>query len=106
MSDCLSIADLKRLYLATYGARSQWRNILLFLDIPSDTIESIGTTWHDDPTNCYRDGLKEWLKGGERSWEDVVKALSSPIVGHAHIAKTIERDVKLEGKYIYLQWHA
>ncbi len=34
----------------------------------------------------------EWLKCGERSWEDVVKALSSPIVGFSDIARTIEKD--------------
>ena len=86
MSDYLTIADLKRLYLVTFDARIKWRNILLILDIPSDTIDSIGR-------DC---------------WEDVVKALSSPIVGEVHIAKTIEKDhpsasnPKLQGKY---QWH-
>ena len=109
MSDTyLTIADLGKLYIATFDARVKWRNFLLVLEISSDTIDSIGTKWRDDPDDCYREGLKEWLKGGERSWEDVVKALSSPIVGHVHIARTIERDhlqssnptdVKSEGKY-------
>ncbi len=111
MSDYLTIADLKKLYLVTFDARIKWRNILLILDVPSDTIDSIGTKWRDDPDECYREGLKEWLKGEERSWEDVVKALSSPIVGHVHIANTIEKDhlqstdasnptdVKSEGKH-------
>ncbi|XP_064389668.1 kelch-like protein 17 [Halichondria panicea] len=93
MSDTyLTIADLGKLYIATFDARVKWRNFLLVLEISSDTIDSIGTKWRDDPDDCYREGLKEWLKGGERSWEDVVKALSSPIVGHVHIARTIERD--------------
>ena len=111
MSDYLTIADLKKLYLVTFNARIKWRNILLILDVPSDTIDSIGTKWRDNPDDCYREGLKEWLKGGERSWEDIVKALSSPIVGEVHIARTIEKDhpsasnpkrIKLQGKY---QWH-
>ncbi len=92
MSDCLTIADLGDLYIATFDARIKWRNFLLVLKISSDTIDSIGTKWRDNPDDCYREGLKEWLKGGERSWEDVVKALSSPIVAHHHIARTIETD--------------
>ncbi|XP_064407255.1 uncharacterized protein LOC135352068 isoform X5 [Halichondria panicea] len=92
MSDYLTIADLKKLYLITFDARIKWRNILLILDVPSDTIDSIGTKWRDNPDECYREGLKEWLKDEERRWEDVVKALSSPIVGHVHIANTIEKD--------------
>ncbi len=117
MSDYLTIADLKKLYLITFDARIKWRNILLILDVPSDTIDSIGTKWRDDPDECYREGLKEWLKGGEKSWEDVVKALSSPIVGHSDIAKTIciekdhlqstdasnPTDVKSEGKHYIVQ---
>ena len=111
MSDYLTIADLKKLYLVTFDARIKWRNILLILDVPSDTIDSIGTKWRDNPEECYREGLKEWLKGEERRWEDVVQALSSPIVGHVHIARTIEKDhlqstdasnptdVKSEGKH-------
>ncbi len=82
---------------------------MLVLEIPSYTIDSIGTKWRDDPDDCYREGLKEWLSNGERRWEDVVKALSSPIVDHSALARTIERDhlqsttrdVKSEGKIKY-----
>ena len=111
MSDYLTIADLGDLYIATFDARIKWRNFLLVLKIPSDIIDRIGKDWSNNPDDCYREGLKEWLKGGERSWEDVVKALSSPIVGHSDIARTIEKDhlqstdasnptdVKTEGKH-------
>ena len=109
MSDYLTIADLGDLYIATFDARIKWRNFLLVLKISSDTIDSIGKEWGNNPDDCYREGLKEWLKGGERSWENIVKALSSPIVGHIHIARTIERDhlqssnptdVNSEGEYL------
>ena len=93
MSDYLTIADLKRLYLVTFDARIKWRNILLILDVPSATIDSIGKEWSNNPNDCYREGLKEWLNAeGEKSWKDMVEALSSPIVGEFHIAKTIEKD--------------
>ena len=108
MSDYLTIADLKKLYLVTFDARIKWRNILLILDVPSATIDSIGKEWSNNPDDCYREGLKEWINEGEKSWTDMVEALSSPIVGDVHIARTIEKDhlqstsgtdVKSEGKY-------
>ncbi len=108
MSDYLTIADLKKLYLVTFDARIKWRNILLILDVPQATVDSIGKDWSNNPDDCYREGLKEWLKGGERSWEDVIVALSSPTVSHVPIARTIYRDhlqssnptdVKSDGKF-------
>ncbi len=91
MSDYLTIADLGDLYIATCDARIKWRSILLALEISSDTIDSIGMKWSNDPDDCYREGLVKWLNEGERSWEDVVEALSNPIVGHSDIARIIER---------------
>ncbi len=102
MSDYLTIADLNKVYLATFDARIKWQNILLVLDVSLGTIDSIGTKWQNHPDDCYRDGLKEWLKNGEKTWQDVVEALSSPIVGHSDIARTIERDhVQSTGKITY-----
>ena len=107
MSDYLTIADLNKVYLATFEARIKWRNILLMLEVSAATIRSISREWNNDPDDCYREGLLEWLNEGERSWQSMVKALSSPTVGHVHIARTIERDhlqssnptdVKSEGK--------
>ncbi|XP_064389606.1 uncharacterized protein LOC135337594 isoform X3 [Halichondria panicea] len=88
MSDYLTIADLNKVYLATFEAR----NILLMLEVSAATIRSISKEWNNDPDDCYREGLLEWLNEGERSWQSMVKALSSPTVGHIHIARTIERD--------------
>ncbi len=111
MSDYLTIADLKRLYLVTFDARIKWRNILLILDVPSDTIHSIGKEWSNNPDDCYREGLIKWLNEGGKSWKEMVEALSSPIVSEVHIAQTIEKDhlqstdasnptdVKSEGKH-------
>ncbi len=92
MSNYLTDADLAKLYRATFDGRSKWRYILLALDISSATIDRISVQWSNNPDDCYREGLSEWLKGGDRSWEYVVKALSSPTVGHSDIARTIERD--------------
>ena len=88
----VSISDLREVYKVTYNARNKWRNILLELGVSNATIESIGTKWHDNSEDCYRDGLSQWLIGGERTWGDLVEALSSPTVGHRDIAMVIERD--------------
>ncbi len=114
MSDYLTDADLAKVYRVTFDARTKWRNILLALNISAATIDSIGTKWQDNPDDCYREGLLEWLKGWERSWESMVEALCNPTVGHVRIAKTIERDhvqsctgednptdVKPDGKLIF-----
>ena len=92
MSDYLTIADLKRLYLVTFDARIKWRNILLILDIPQATIHSIGKEWSNNPDDCYREGLIRWLNEGGKSWKEMVEALSSPIVSEVHIARAIEKD--------------
>ena len=88
----LTIADLKKVYKAIFEARNEWKNILLELEVSSATIDSIGVKCRDNPKECYREGLKEWLEGGQRSWGDLVEALSSPTVGHCDIAMVIERN--------------
>lgn len=101
-----SAISLKEVYTKTYEARDKWRNILLALDVPLDTIHSIGTTWNNKADDCYREGLSEWLKGGVRTWRDMAKALSSPIVGYSDLASAIDHEsVKVgstepEGKYV------
>ena len=74
----------------TYGARNEWKSILLSMKVDSAIIDSIGVKYRDDPDNCYREGLNVWLKHGKRSWGDVVEALRSPSVNHTTIAQDIE----------------
>ena len=88
----LTIAYLKQVYKATFEARNEWKNILLELEVSSATIRNIGMRCGDNPKDCYREGLSEWLQGVERTWGDLVEALSSPTVGHDDIAMAIERD--------------
>ena len=88
----LGIADLKKVYKTTFEARNKWKNILLELEVSSDTTDSIGEKYRDSPEDCYREGLKEWLKNGERNWRDLVEAFSSPTVGHGDLASVIEKE--------------
>ena len=90
--EVITVADLKKVYKTTFEARYKWKNIFLELDLSSDTIESIGVSCHNNPVDCYREGLMRWLKSGERSWRDLAEALSSPTVDHQDIALVIERE--------------
>ena len=88
----LTIEDHNKVYTATFEARNKWKNILLGLGISYTDIDDIGVKCHNNPDDCYREGLALWLNGGERSWGDLVNALSSPTVGHKDIAGQIERN--------------
>ncbi len=98
ISMSITIADLKKVYTATFAARHKWRNILLDLAMDIATIDSISAKCRDNPDDCYREGLSEWLRGEERSWSNVVEALSSPIVGYNDIAMMIDREYNVDGE--------
>ena len=88
----ITIADLKKVYKTTFEARNEWKNILLELEVSSAIIRSIGESCHDNPKDCYREGLSKWLESGERSWGELVESLSSPTVGHYDIAMVLRRN--------------
>ena len=87
----ITIADLKVVYRATFEACKHWQNMLLELEVSSDFIYNTYLKYYNTAI-YYHEGLRQWLEGGERSWGDLVEALSSPIVGRSDIAKDIERD--------------
>ena len=88
----ITTADLKVVYRASFKAHEHWQTILLELEVSSDVIENTHHKYRYNSVICYHEGLRQWLKGGERSWGDLVEALSSPTVGRSDIAKEIERD--------------
>ena len=88
----ITIADLKVVYRTSFKAHKQWLNILLELEVSSDVIEKTRHKYCYNSVSCYHEGLRQWLEGGERSWGDLVEALSSSTVGRSDIAKEIERD--------------
>ncbi len=87
----ISSNDLREVYEATYEAREKWANVLLALDVTNPTIESIRSKFHGNPDDCYRQGLSQWLQEGDKSWNDVARAMSSPTVGHKDIAGAISK---------------
>ncbi len=87
----MSSKDLKAAYIATFEAREKWANLLLALDMPNATIEAIRAKFQGNPDDCLRQGLSQWLQEEERSWNDLAEAMSSPIVGHKEIGRSISR---------------
>ena len=71
---------------------------MLELGFTADEIDGIRKTFQNDPDDCYREGLSEWLKGGERSLKDLMEALSSPTVGHSDIAESLAAPAAPSGK--------
>ena len=88
----ITIADFEVVHRATFEACEHWQNMLLELEVSSDVTEDTHFQYPHNTASCYREGLRKWLKGGERKWGDLVEALSSPTVGRSDIAKEIERD--------------
>ena len=91
LQNLITLNDLSGVYEATFQARAKWKQMLLALQVNNTTIETINIRSHEDPDNCYLEGLSEWLKGGERNWTDVFEALSRSSVGHNDLAKVVER---------------
>ena len=91
----ITLQDLSSVYRVTSEARNKWKNILLALDVSETTVSSINKRFQGNPKDCYCEGLSEWLKGGKRSFQDLISALSSPTVGHNDIAEEIMKDYVL-----------
>ena len=57
------------------------------------TLDCIATTQRDNPDNCLREMLAEWLRGaGEppRTWASIVAALRTPTVDMGALADGVE----------------
>lgn len=54
-------------------------------------LDYIKTEFQNQPGDCFRETLKEWLKSGEGRMERLVGALSSPTVKHGKLSRDIEK---------------
>ncbi len=69
---------------------SEWENIGLELRLSPGTLDAIKGPYkgHKD---CMRDMLKEWLNtSADPSWQSIIQALRSPIVGKEPLANHLE----------------
>ena len=92
--DRLSVSDLADVQRKLYAVNTRWYNVGLELGLKVPTLDSIDTKHRGDPSLCFRETLKEWLKGIDPSptWEAMVKALKSPTVGDHQLAEQIQAE--------------
>ncbi len=85
-SDCLNQSDLKQVYNAVYDARAKWRKIGLQLKLTHGDLEAINSQYQN-PGDQLEQVLAQWLKGGEATWRQLMKALCTVPVGETALAK-------------------
>ena len=86
----LSIDDLGTILLAVFKAHTKSYKIGLILQVPVHELESIAVQFAD-PGDKLLETLKVWLKTATKpTWQAIVDALRSPIVGEASLATDIQ----------------
>ena len=91
MESRLSIDDLADVFEATHPVRTRSFEIGLMLGVPMDTLDSISAQFHSSSSGTLRETLIAWLKTAKKpTWQAIVGALSSPVVGESRLANAIE----------------
>ena len=94
LSDVLSINHLDQVRQAIWEGRIEWRNLGLELKLSPDTLKAISKRYPQSVDDCFVEMLSEWLKSGCRpTWEDMISALRSPIVGLQALAIKLEKEI-------------
>ena len=78
-----------------YVVKTKWYNLGLELGQRVSTLDSIDTKYSGDPSQCFRQVLKEWLKGVNPppTWQAMVNALKSPTVVQYQVAEQIQTEL-------------
>ena len=118
LSDRLSVDDLAAVQRKIFAVRTEWYNLGLELGQRPSTLDSIAVQYSSDPSQCFRQVLKVWLKGVDPrpTWQAMVNALKSPTVARPQVAEQIQTELspqtpsamaqphpKLLGLYDYFQ---
>ena len=97
LSDWLSVEDLAAVQRKLYTVHTEWYNLGLELGQRVSTLDSIDAKCNGDPSRCFRQVLKEWLKGVNpppiATWQAMVKALKSPTVAQYQVAEQIQSEL-------------
>ena len=81
--------DFGTVYQEVWEVRSKWRYLGLALGIKPTTLDAIETD-HRSCEKCLYNALLTWLKASsQRSWEDLLEALSVKTVGCQELAKQL-----------------
>ena len=86
----LTMNDLHLIQEAVFDARAVSYNIGLALEVHVPTLDAIDSQFVQ-PKDRLRETLKAWLsKNTEHTWQAIVNALKSHVVGYPKLAKDIE----------------
>ena len=89
----MNVRDLYKVQDAVWPARAKWYDIGLRLGILAGTLDAIAAAHLRNPDECFTNTIKEWLKNDEPqpTWESLVDALRSPVVGYADLANNLSK---------------
>ena len=76
-----------------WDARTKWKDLGDELKMSRGSLDSIAIVQRDDPGNCFRDMLAEWLRGSgnpPRIWPTIEGALRSQAVSRGDLADKIK----------------
>ena len=77
---------------AIWEGRTEWRTLGLELGLSHNTLEAISRDYPQSIKDCFCEMMYEWLKsGGTPSWETLISALKSPLVGLQGLANEFEK---------------
>lgn len=81
--------DLCVVQEALYVVRTHWYNMGLKLGLKPDVLDTIEIQCSGDPSICFRETLKKYLKTITPSWTAIVEALKSPTVDQPQLAEKV-----------------
>jgi len=87
--------DLAAVQRKLYDVNTKWYNLGLELGLRPPTLDSIDAKYNSDPSQCFRQVLKEWLNGVSPppTWRAMVNALKSPTVAQYKLAEQIHTEL-------------
>ena len=93
--DRLSVDDLAAVQRKLFSVKTEWYNLGLELGQQVPTLDGIDAKYSSDPPQCFRQVLKEWLKGVNPppTWQAMVNALKSRTVAQYHLAEQIQAEL-------------
>lgn len=81
-----------------WDARTKWKDLGEALGMDATKLDAIAIKQRDDPGNCLRDMLSDWLRGSKgpaRVWSTITAALRAATVDLGTVAEEIEKEYKL-----------
>ena len=89
----LRSGDGKKVLDCLWEARTKWFHIGIQLDMEIAHLNAIRNKYRDEADFCFTEMLTDWLKrmNPPPTWEALVDALKSQMVGYEQLADTIEK---------------